>query len=117
MLRYRREDAAAYAGRLYDRLAAEFGRDNVFMDIDTIRPADHFGDITEQTLASAPLVLVIMGPRLLLVATLFKAQLGAFLDEDMVVRRRQASRRDAKRTDQAPPGSGRFCAGTRSCRC
>ena len=27
MLRYRREDAAAYAGRLYDRLAAEFGRE------------------------------------------------------------------------------------------
>lgn len=53
MLRYRREDAAAYAGRLYDRLAAEFGQYNVFMDIDTIRPADHFGDITEQTLASA----------------------------------------------------------------
>jgi hypothetical protein len=31
---YRREDAAAQAGRLYDRLTAHFGQDRVFMDID-----------------------------------------------------------------------------------
>lgn len=78
MLRYRRADAAASAGRLYDPMAAEFGRDTVLMDVDLIRSADHFGDITEQTLASAPVVLVIIGPRLLLVATLFKAQMGLF---------------------------------------
>ena len=63
MLSYRREDASAYAGRLYDRLAAEFGRDTVFMDIDTIRPGDDFVDIIEQTLAIADVVLVIIGPR------------------------------------------------------
>ena len=33
---YRRDDAAAYAGRLYDALSARFGADNVFMDVDAI---------------------------------------------------------------------------------
>ena len=39
LISYRREDTAAYAGRLADRLKAHFGRDNVFVDIDTIQPA------------------------------------------------------------------------------
>jgi hypothetical protein len=30
---YRRDDAAALAGRVYDRLEREFGRDNLFRDI------------------------------------------------------------------------------------
>ena len=34
---YRREDSAGSAGRLFDRLAARFGRQSVFMDVDTIR--------------------------------------------------------------------------------
>jgi hypothetical protein len=40
---YRREDSEHIAGRLYDRLHAHFGRDNVFMDIDR-RP-----ELTEPT--------------------------------------------------------------------
>ena len=31
---YRREQAAGHAGRLYDRLADHFGRDNLFMDLE-----------------------------------------------------------------------------------
>ena len=30
---YRRDDSAGYAGRLYDRLSAHFGADQVFMDV------------------------------------------------------------------------------------
>ena len=34
---YRRDDSAGYAGRLYDRLEREFGRDHlVIMDVDAI---------------------------------------------------------------------------------
>ena len=33
---YRRQEASGLAGRLYDRLAARFGEDQVFMDVDTI---------------------------------------------------------------------------------
>jgi hypothetical protein len=35
---YRRDDSGGWEGRLYDRLSQHFGRDNVFMDIDTIEP-------------------------------------------------------------------------------
>jgi hypothetical protein len=35
-INYRREDSIAIAGRLHDRLAETFGRDNVFMDVDNI---------------------------------------------------------------------------------
>ena len=37
-INYRREDTAPYAGRLYDRLIAHFGEDQVFIDIDQIEP-------------------------------------------------------------------------------
>jgi hypothetical protein len=35
-LSYRRDDSRADAGRLFDRLGQYFGRDNLFMDVDTI---------------------------------------------------------------------------------
>ncbi len=37
---YRRADSAAEAGRLYDRLVEQFGRRNVFMDVDDIGPGE-----------------------------------------------------------------------------
>jgi hypothetical protein len=36
---YRRDDSAAYAGRVQDRLVQEFGRDLIFMDVDAIPSA------------------------------------------------------------------------------
>ncbi|MEY2529477.1 MAG: hypothetical protein QOJ05_1567, partial [Verrucomicrobiota bacterium] len=33
---YRRQDSSPVAGRLYDRLQAEFGKGSVFMDFDSI---------------------------------------------------------------------------------
>ncbi len=42
---YRREDEQAFVGRIYDRLVARYGRDSVFMDIDTIPP----GSVTTAT--------------------------------------------------------------------
>jgi hypothetical protein len=35
---YRREDSVPVAGRLYDRLEQRFGKQNVFMDFDSIIP-------------------------------------------------------------------------------
>ena len=35
---YRRDDSAAQAGRLYDRLEGHFGQGQVFMDVDAIKP-------------------------------------------------------------------------------
>ena len=36
---YRREDSGGFAGRIYDRVMSRLGRENVFFDVDTIRPA------------------------------------------------------------------------------
>jgi hypothetical protein len=58
---YRREDSAAYAGRLYDRLSAHFGRERVFMDIDTIQPGDDFIDVLETTVAQCDVLIAIVG--------------------------------------------------------
>jgi hypothetical protein len=58
---YRREDSIAYAGRLYDRLHAAFGRHRVFMDFDTIAPGSNFVDTINQRLDSCDVMLVIIG--------------------------------------------------------
>lgn len=60
---YRREDSAAYAGRICDQLTAIFGEDRVFMDVENIRPGQNFAQAVEQTIANCSVVLVIIGPR------------------------------------------------------
>jgi hypothetical protein len=58
---YRREDSAAYAGRLYDRLTAQFGAKRIFMDIDTIEPGEDFVHAIQQTISSCDAVIVVIG--------------------------------------------------------
>jgi hypothetical protein len=58
---YRREDAPAYAGRLYDQLAERFGDEHVFMDVDTIEPGADFVARIEDAVGSAAVLLVVMG--------------------------------------------------------
>ena len=58
---YRRQDTAAYAGRIYDRLAAKYGEDNVFMDIDRIEPGQDFVDAINHSVAEAGVLLVLIG--------------------------------------------------------
>jgi hypothetical protein len=60
-LNYRREDASGHAGRLYDALAAKFGDENVFIDIDTIRPGVDFGEAITRAVASCDAVIALMG--------------------------------------------------------
>ena len=60
-LSYRRDDASAYAGRLYDYLVGRFGDENVFIDIDSIEPGVDFADALQATLAKCDTVLVIIG--------------------------------------------------------
>jgi hypothetical protein len=61
VLSYRREDSSGYAGRLHDQLAAHFGVENVFIDIDSIAPGVDFFDAIHQTLSKCGTVLVIIG--------------------------------------------------------
>ena len=46
-LSYRRMEAAAYAGRLFDHLSRHFGPDSVFMDIGSIASGQDFAQVIE----------------------------------------------------------------------
>jgi hypothetical protein len=59
---YRREDSTPVAGRLHDRLQADFGRGNVFMDFDSIPFGVDFREQIKQTLARARVVVAVIGP-------------------------------------------------------
>jgi hypothetical protein len=59
---YRREDSTSIAGRLHDRLRAEFGNENVFMDFDSIPYGVDFRDHIAQTLERADIVVAVIGP-------------------------------------------------------
>src|SRR5437762_938810 len=59
---YRREDSSPAAGRLYDRLQAEFGKGNVFMDFDSIDYGVDFRKKIAQTLDQAQVVIAVIGP-------------------------------------------------------
>jgi hypothetical protein len=59
---YRRQDSSSVAGRLYDRLQAEFGKGSVFMDFDSIPYGVDFREHIKQTLQRAKVVVAIIGP-------------------------------------------------------
>src|SRR5262245_65494785 len=56
---YRREDAAASAGRLFDHLQERFGKDSVFFDIE-MEPGADFVDAIEQAVGSCDVLLVVI---------------------------------------------------------
>jgi hypothetical protein len=59
---YRRQDTRQIAGRVFDRLEAHFGRDHVFMDIDSIPFGVDFHDYLDEQVARAETVLALIGP-------------------------------------------------------
>jgi hypothetical protein len=59
---YRRHDSGGYAGRISDRLRADFGGDRVFRDVDTIPGGARFQDEIEKHLETCNVMLVIIGP-------------------------------------------------------
>lgn len=59
---YRREDLPGFAGRLADALEAVFGTENVFRDIEDIRPGDDFVEVIERRLREVDALLVVIGP-------------------------------------------------------
>jgi hypothetical protein len=60
---YRRDDGAGHAGRLYDRLSARFGSEQVFIDHYDLAPGQDFPSAIESSLARADVVLALIGPR------------------------------------------------------
>ena len=60
---YRREDTAAYAGRLGDALVERFGRNSVFMDVDTIEAGVDFNDEIDRAIGHCDALIALIGPR------------------------------------------------------
>src|SRR5437016_8659413 len=61
-INYRREDSIALAGRLHDRLAEAFGRDNLFMDVDNIPGGINFEEYLNNQVAQCDAMLSVIGP-------------------------------------------------------
>lgn len=60
---YRRDDCTGYAGRLEDALEQALGHGAVFRDMRDIAAGESFADVIKSCLASARVVLVLIGPR------------------------------------------------------
>jgi len=58
---YRRADSAGYAGRIYDRLVANFGEDAIFMDVDTIEGGVDFVKVLEDAVQSCDVLIALIG--------------------------------------------------------
>jgi hypothetical protein len=59
-LSYRRADSSGHVGRLYDRLAREFGSDRLFRDIE-LEPGVDFVDAIEHAVAECRVFLAVLG--------------------------------------------------------
>ncbi len=58
---YRREDSAGIAGRIYDRLIQEFGRNAVFKDVDSIPLGTNFKQHIDSVIQRCDVVIAIIG--------------------------------------------------------
>ena len=57
---YRRDEASAYAGRLYDRLAARFGKEKVFFDAEDVGWGEDFVDIITAAAESCAVMIALV---------------------------------------------------------
>ncbi len=60
---YRREDSSGYAGRLFDILSVHFGKENTYMDLDTIKGGDNFAAVIEEKIGQCDALLAVIGER------------------------------------------------------
>jgi hypothetical protein len=60
---YRRDDSKSVSSRMYDRLANEFGKQNIFKDVNVIPPGVDFREYIQQEIAKADIVLAVIGTR------------------------------------------------------
>jgi CheY-like chemotaxis protein len=62
-LSYRREDSEHVAGRIYDRLEAHFGGENVFMDVAAIPFGVDFREHLDRAVGQCDVLLAVIGER------------------------------------------------------
>jgi hypothetical protein len=61
-INYRRDDAPGVAGRLYDHLAKDFQRRDLFMDVDAIKPGLDFVKQLDTQVSNCGVLLALVGP-------------------------------------------------------
>ena len=62
-LSYRRDDSAAIVGRIYDRLADEYGNENIFKDVDSIPYGTDFIAYLDREVKKCNVFFAVIGPR------------------------------------------------------
>jgi formylglycine-generating enzyme required for sulfatase activity len=61
-INYRRDDSIGTAGRLHDRLVRDFGRKNLFMDVDNVPAGVDFVEYLNSQVGKCDVLLAIIGP-------------------------------------------------------
>jgi DNA polymerase len=67
-INYRRQDTEGYVGRLYDKLTQRFKPEDVFMDVDNIKPGEDFVVALEKAVAACDVCIAVIGPHWLTAA-------------------------------------------------
>ncbi|MGH8498764.1 MAG: TIR domain-containing protein, partial [Methylococcales bacterium] len=65
---YRRNDTVGHAGRIFDRLVEQFGKEHVYLDIDTIPVGEDFVEAVHEKINRSDILLTLIGPRWLTAA-------------------------------------------------
>jgi TIR domain len=60
---YRRIDSSAIAGRIADRLAARYGREAIFFDVESVPLGTDFRKFIQDAWSEAKVLIVVVGPR------------------------------------------------------
>lgn len=112
---YRRDDSAGYAGRLLDRLAGEFGKDSLFMDVSAIPLGMNFVKVLREEVSKCHVLLAVIGPKWLAIADLqgrrrldnendfVRVEIGAALARDIPVIPILLDSASIPSADQLPP--------------
>lgn len=91
---YRRDDTVGHAGRLFDRLADQNGKENVFRDIEAIGVGEDFVEAVRKKIAESDVLIALIGPRWLTAAD--EQGRWRLADENDLVRVEIASALDSK---------------------
>jgi hypothetical protein len=75
---YRRKDNSDFVERICDQFVTRFGRENVFIDFDSIPPAAKWKECIEREIGRCDTLIVIIGPRWL---TLLQEKAAAFKED------------------------------------
>jgi DNA polymerase len=68
-INYRRQDTEAYVDRLYEHLAQHFRPEDIFMDVDSIKPGADFVQTLENAVAGCDVFIAMIGPQWLAAKT------------------------------------------------